>query len=610
MRIKVSDVVAQFLADRGMDQVFGIIGSAIGHVFDSIGNLGRSDMICVHHEQAACMAAQSYYRIRGRATAAIVTAGGGSSNAVTGVVSAWMDSLPLLVISGNENAKFTVSSNPLRIWGVQGFDNAAMVSRVTKYATRVTDPARILYELEKAYFIATSGRPGTVWVDVPISVQGAFIDDSALVRFDALVEGSSLVPTGETELAVASKAAQTTEWLRSARRPVFWLGNGIRSAGAIPLLQAFLGQFQLPSLVTWAMIDALDSGHPWVFGRAGVYGQRAANFVLQNADLLVAIGTRMPLQQVGYDVSELARDARIVTVDIDAHELAKYADRYSLTVCTDAGGFLRALMASGVAVKCPADWAARCRRYQRDYPAVGPEHQDRDGFINSYRFMDRLVQHFHPDQVVVTDAGTALLSGHQVLRLKPPQRLFTSLGLGEMGYGLPAAIGASLALGRREVMCLNCDGGMMMNLQELQTMVHHKLPIKIIIFNNDGYLMIKHTQNAMFQGRHYAVAADSGVSCPDFSAVARAFGIQSFSIRTWEDFDVFLPELQALDRAAICEVAMHPAQPMVPKLALAVQGDGSLVSPPLEDLSPLLPRDELRRAMVTGLHAKSLNLKA
>ena len=609
MKRKVSDLVAEFLDHKDMPHVFGIIGSAIGHVFDSIGNRGTPRMVCTHHEQAACMAAQGYYRIAGRPTAAIVTAGGGSSNAITGVLSAWMDSLPMLVISGNENSKFTHADNPLRIWGIQGFDSVEMVRRITKYAARVLEPNCILYELEKAYYIATHGRPGPVWIDIPINIQGAIVEEEELLRFAPEHESVTAMLPSVDAVEVMTAARRTADLLRTAKRPVFWLGNGIRSAGAVDRLQSFLDHFQIPALVTWAMIDAVDSDHPLIIGRAGLYGQRAANFALQNADVVVAIGTRMPLQQVGYEISELAREARIVVVDIDRHELAKYASRYSVSLCADAGQFMDALVKATPTMGSPPDWVERCNAWRRDYPSVGPEHADRDGFINAYRFLSRLNAFFHPDQVVVTDAGTALLAGHQVLRMKPPQRLFTSLGLGEMGYGLPAAIGAAVARNGGEVMCLNCDGGMMMNLQELQTMVHHQLPVKIVIFNNDGYLMIKHTQNAMFAGRHYAVARDSGVSCPDFSALARAMGIQAFSVATWDDVEHVLPALQAHKGPAICEVRMHPEQPMVPKLSLALQADGTLVSPPLEDLSPLLPREELRRNMLCGLHPKSVNLK-
>jgi acetolactate synthase I/II/III large subunit len=605
MRAKVSDLIAGFLAAKKMRHVFGIVGAGNAHVFDSVYARGASEVVCVHHEQAACMAAQTYFRVSGVPTAALLTTGGGSTNATTGVVSAWMDSIPILVVSGNENSKFTREENPLRIWGVQGYDSSGMMKKVTKYAVRVTDPENVLYELEKAYAIATSGRPGPCWVDVPMNVQASFVEEDTVRRYEPERRADGTEPLGPALERIAGLLA-------ASERPLLWLGHGVRLAGATELLPRLLDALQVPALVSWAGIDMIDSAHPLVFGRAGVYGQRAANFVLQNCDFLLTIGTRLAMPQVGYEITELARGAKIAVVDLDPAELAKYSERYELTVRSDARVFIEALLAAreGRAAERRAAWLERCEDWRRRYPWIGPEHPDRDGFINSYPFMERLNAHLKPDQVVVTDMGTALLSGHQVLRMKPPQRLMTSTGLGEMGYGLPGAIGASFARDRGEVLCLNCDGGMMMNLQELQTLVHHELPIKLIIFNNDGYLMIKHTQKALFKGRYSGTDQRSGVSCPDYSKVAAAFGIPSYRIRTWEDFERVIPEVQRATRSVICEVFMHPEQPFVPKLSLASREDGTLVSPPLEDLSPLLPREELAKDMLGGLHPKSKDLKA
>jgi len=293
--------------------------------------------------------------------------------------------------------------------------------------------------------------------------------------------------------------------------------------------------------------------------------------------------------------------------------LSKYEARYKHSVVSDAKDFIEELNAqtNDIDGSQYQDWVNICDGYREKYPWVtASDHPDTEGFINSYPFMERLVDHFKDDQVVVTDMGTALLSGHQVLKFKKGQRLMTSTGLGEMGYGLPAALGASFATNRGEVMCLNCDGGMMMNLQELQTMAHHQLPIKLFIFNNDGYLMIKHTQKALFKGRAAGTDQKSGVSCPDFSALADAFKFKSYQIRTWEDFDKYIPEVQAYNGPVICEVFMHPQQTFVPKLSLAIQKDGSLISPPLEDLSPFIPREELKKNMLNGLHPKSVDIEA
>lgn len=437
-----------------------------------------------------------------------------------------------------------------------------------------------------------------------MDIQAAMVDEADLVLFDPATCGDE---DPHAEARLTQDVAQVLADLRAAKRPVIWLGHGIRMAGAEPLVPELLRLVPAAYLITWAIIDMVDSDHPLLFGRAGVYGQRCANFVLQNADYVLTLGSRLALQQVGYDSNELARGAKMAVLDIDPGELSKYPERFNHPICADAKAFLAELLQQigETPVARPEPWLEQCDAYRAGFPWVDTEHADVDGFINSYAFMDRLNAHLKPDQHIVTDMGTALLCGHQVLRIKSGQRVMTSMGLGEMGYGLPAAIGASFGRGRGEVLCLNCDGGMMMNLQELQTIVHHQLPIKLIIFNNDGYLMIKHTQKSILGGRRVGVDVQSGVSCPNFSRLAQAFDLPSWQIRTWDDVDIVLPQLQACAGPAVCEVFMHPEQLFVPKLSLAVKGDGSLVSPPLEDLSPLLPREVMAANMLGGLHPKS-----
>jgi acetolactate synthase-1/2/3 large subunit len=604
-KAKVSDIVARFLKEKGIRHVFGIVGSANSHIFDSIFQLGFTQIVCVHHEQAATMAMQTYFRVSGKITAAIVTAGGGSANAITGVISAWADSFPGLIISGQENARYISSMHDMRMWGIQGFDSTAMVEKVTKYTCRILKPERVKYELGKAYSIAGSGRPGPVWLDFPMDVQGSLVEESLLEEFDS---GDLRKPAPSPE-----DVDQVFESLRKAERPVLWLGNGVRLSGAEQKLLEVLELLQMPTLVSWAVIDMIDSNHPLVFGRAGLYGNRSANLTLQNADYVLAVGSRLSIQMIGYEHSELARAASITMVDIDEREIEKLKDRGVHGIVCDAGMFIDALILGIKKRKQAFDgygpWRAQCNIYREKYPLVGgPEHEDKNGFINSYRFMDKLCSHLKSQQLVTTDMGTALLAGHEALRLKRGQRLMTSLGLGEMGFGLPAAIGASFATERGEVLCLNCDGGIMMNLQELQTVSFHRLPIKIIVFNNDGYLMIKHTQKNLFKGRYAGTDPKSGVQFPNFSKIAYAFDMPYFSIKSWTDFDDVLPKLQDVEGPALCEVFMDPEQYFYPKLSLAMRADGRIVSPPLEDLSPLLPRDELAKNMVIGLHPKSKEL--
>jgi acetolactate synthase-1/2/3 large subunit len=573
-------------------------------LFEAITRRGFTEIICVHHEQAACMAMQTYYRTNGKLSGALLTTGAGSTNGVTGVVSAWADSIPGIIIAGNENSKFDKPENPLRMWGVQGYDSVDMVRKVTKYAHRVTASEHCVYEIQKAAYITLDRRPGPCWIEIPMDYQSARIDPTVSSQFVPPVTEDTCTPE------VIAQIDKVIEAILSAERPLLWLGHGIRLAGAEKQIASLLELLGVPALVSWAGIDMIDSDHPLVFGRAGVYGQRAANFILQNCDYLLTIGTRLAIPQIGYDLTELARGARIDVVDIDATEVAKHKARAREMVVCDAGDFMHA-MAERLeqhAVPARTDWIARCNAYQDQFPWVGPEHDDPIGFMNSYRFMERLNQFFKNDQIVVTDMGTALLCGHQVLQIHDGQRLMTSTGLGEMGYGLPAAIGASFAMERAEVMCLNCDGGMMLNLQEMQTIAHHKLPIKLFIFNNDGYLMIKHTQNALFKSGYVGTDKASGISCPDFTKIAAAFDMPAFQIRTWEECDETLTKVQAATGPVVCEVFMHPEQLFTPKLSLVSKEDGTLVSPPLEDLSPLVPREVLARAMLVGMHEKSKSI--
>ncbi len=600
-KIKVSELIAEALERLEIKHVFGIIGAGNVHLFEAIARRGYSEIVCVHHEQAACMAMQTYYRTCGKMAASLLTTGAGSTNGVTGVVSAWADSIPGIIIAGNENSKFTKVENTHRMWGVQGYDTVDMVRKVTKYAQRVTVPEQAVHEIQKAFHIALDQRPGPCWIEVPMDIQSSRIDPATSAQF------AMPAPEHAVTAQVSDQIDSVIAALLTAQRPLLWLGNGIRLAGAQQQIAPLLDLLGVPALVSWAGIDMIDSGHPLVFGRAGVYGQRAANFILQNCDYLLTIGTRLAIPQVGYDLSELAREARIDVVDIDAQEVVKHAARSSEMIVADAGVFMTALIErlQHMVVERKSGWLAQCNDYQEQFPWVGPEHDDKEGYMNSYRFMQRLNGFFKQDQIVVTDMGTALLCAHQVLHIGEEQRLMTSTGLGEMGYGLPAAIGVSFALDRGEVMCLNCDGGMMLNLQELQTIAHHNLPVKLFIFNNDGYLMIKHTQNALFKTGYVGTDKASGVSCPDFAKIAAAFDMPAFQIRHWEDCDAVLEQVQAATGPVICEVFMHPEQLFSPKLSLIVREDGTLVSPPLEDLSPLVSRDVLERAMLIGMHEKS-----
>ena len=602
-KIKASDIIANFLKRKKIKYIFGIIGSANSHIFDSIKKLGYTEIICVHHEQSATMAMQSYYRVKKEITAALVTAGAGSSNAITGVMSAWADSIPGLIISGQENTRFISSMKNMRMWGIQGYDSTSMVKKITKYQKRILDVNYVNYELEKAYYTSLEGRPGPVWLDFPIDIQGSLVEKKKLKKFKPK----------KINFKKNFDVNKLLKIISESKRPVFWLGHGIRlSSGKNKLkLNSLLKNFPFPTILSWAGLDMLQNNHPLNFGSAGVYGNRSSNFILQNSDLVISIGNRMAIPMIGYEHSELARGAKIIQVDVDKSELDKLKDIVHFPILLDACKFIDLLIKNNKSKfknKNIEKWLLRCKKYKNDYPKIEASHKDANGFINSYRFIDKLCKHLSTNEIITTDMGTALLSGHQAFKIKNNQRLLTSTGLGEMGFGLPSAIGAAFA-SKKKITNLNCDGGMMLNLQELQTIKHHNLPIKIFIFNNEGYLMIKHTQKNLFKGRYVGTNTDSGISCPDFLKVSMAFDIKYFSIKNWKDFNRKIPLINKLKQPVICEVFMDPEQLFCPKLSLILTDDNKIVSPPLEDLSPILERKKFFSEMIVPVHKKSKNIK-
>ena len=603
---KVSDILALFLKEKKIKHIFGIIGSANAHIFDSITRLNYTKIICVHHEQTATMAIQNYYRVSGKISAALVTAGAGSSNPITGVVAAWADSIPGIIISGQESTKNIANFKKMRMWGVQGFDSTFMVSKVTKYANRLYDPKNILYELEKGLDIAQKDRPGPVWIDIPIDIQGASINKKNLKIYKPKVYKKK-INIKYTDIIRLNKL------IRSSKRPVFWLGNGVKLSKSESFLPSVLKKYPIPFFLSWAAIDMIDTNHKLNFGRPGVYGNRASNLILQNSDLIISIGTRMSIPMIGYSHEELARKAKIIHVDIDKTELLKLKNKTNLGLCVDAGEFFKILLDKKIKKidnKYLSTWLFYCKSILKKFPHIEKvAHADKKGYINSYKFIEKLSGYYRKNECIVTDSGTALLSGHQVTRLKKNQKMMTSTGLAEMGCGLPGAIGASFAKNKGEIICLNTDGSIMMNLQELQTIDHYKLPIKTFIFNNDGYLMIKHTQKNLFSGKYSAVNKKTDVSCPDFNKIANAFNMKYYCIKSWKDFKKYVPKILKEKKAIICDVMMDPEQYFYPKLSTAFDRNKKIVSPPLEDLSPNISRNELKSSMLIPLHKKSLNIK-
>lgn len=591
--------------------VFGITGAGNLAIYDAIARRGKTRTIFVHHEQAAVMAAQGYSRTTGRLGVVLVTTGGGSTNALTGIVGANMDSIPVLVITGNESSIHTNPDNVLRIWGTQGFDSRSVFEPVAKGSFRVRNADEIRRVVGDAAQLAMSPRAGAVTVDVPMDLQRKPLTSSLDVPEGQAARITAPVFDRESARRDATRIAGL---LREARRPVFLLGNGLRQGMERRRIRDLVRTLGVPTLLSWSGADLLDAAHPLNFGKSGVYGDRHANMIVQNSDLVIAIGSRLAIPQMSYDPADYARGARVVVVDIDPAELRKFVgDRWD-RVEADAGTLFAAL-ADAVGTWNDVDgWTVRCVHLRDTFPrreqtVEAVPAADRADYLNSYDVVYEISDQAGPDDIFVTDMGTGLLSGFYGLDVRENQRLSTSLGLGEMGYGLPAAIGAQIAHPDRRVICLNADGGMMLNLQELQTLAHHQLPIKLVVFSNEGYLMIKHSQRNLFDGRLVGSDPASGVSVPDFSKLAAAFGFPYLLLDSTANTPSVIKEFLETPGPVILDVAMHPDQLFIPRVGTLRGEGGTLISPPLEDVIPLISEDALRDAMDGVLHSESIRIR-
>lgn len=552
----VAEFIAEYLESRQIKHVFGIIGAGNAAIFDAISRRGYTEIVCTHHEQAAVMAASAYYRTNGTVTCALVTTGAGSTNAVTGVMSAWMDSVPVVVISGNESTKNIQAYQGMRAWGVQGYDSIEMVKGCTNKAHRCSSLDEFRSELEDIFRSTEpfNERHGPAWIDIPIDFQVMNLPPDAI------------------------NWAELCEIVLAAKKPILYIGSGFKTEN----LEQWLIDLAIPTLFSWSAIDRLSSEHPLHFGSCGVYGQRAANHIIEETDLVIALGTRLALPQVGYDLNNFAPQAKLLIADIDLREVTRLRGRTPYAYWSDAINFAINIPK----ISATSEWLNRCNNLKAKYPRIESIHHTGEG-LNSYIFMDELSKYLKPDSVIVTDVGAALLSGHYGLRIKKGQRLFTSQGLGEMGYALPAAIGASFARNKGEVICLVGDGGLMMNLQELQTLVHHQLPIKIFVFNNDGYGMIKGTQKQHFGGRYVGTDPKSGVSCTGVSSLAHAFGLPFYWFGSKDLMSESVERIMQETGPVICEIVMDPEQEFLPKLKSYQNEKGEMCTPAFNQLSPL-----------------------
>lgn len=597
--IKLSDYIAKTLADYGIRHIFMLTGGGAMHLNDSIGKEKRIQYICNHHEQASAIAAEGYARVSGDMAVVCVTSGPGGTNALTGVLGQWLDSIPVLYISGQVRYDTTVPSTglPLRQLGDQEGDIIAIAKPITKYAVMVTDARTIRYHLGKAIYLAKSGRPGPVWLDIPLNIQAAMIDENSLAPYDPSEDAIIF-----DEKLIKNQIEEIIERIQQAKRPVILGGAGIRLAHAYDMFRTVVDKLNISVLVAWNAIDLLPSDHPLNFGRPSTLGQRDANFIFQNADLLLNIGCRMNVRQIGYTFDAVARQAYKISVDIDGVELKKQTFKPDLAVHADAKYFLAELDKKIGAAKGQgherSEWLSWCHKRRDLYPVVLPEYREIKEKVNPYVFCDVLSDHLSEGDVIVSANGAACVIPIQTMRLKNDQRHLVNSGCAAMGYGLPAAIGACFAHKKQRVICLEGDGSIQLNIQELQTLIHHRLPVKIFIFNNQGYLSIRTTQTNFFDKNFVGEGPDSGVSFPDMVKVATAYGISAFRIKNHEEIPEIIDQVLKTEGPALCDVQMQSDQLFAPRVASQRLPDGRMVSKPLEDMYPFLSREEFLSNMI------------
>jgi acetolactate synthase-1/2/3 large subunit len=609
MKQRLADYVADFLAARGVTDVFSVVGGGAMHLNDALGHHESLRVTYNHHEQACAIAAEAYARLENKIAAVCVTTGPGGTNALTGVLGGWLDSIPMFILSGQVRydttaryaSRFT-DGLPLRAVGDQEFDITKATAAMTKYAVMIEDPRRIRYELEKAWHLATTGRPGPVWVDIPVNFQGGYIETDELESYDPAADDAKLPPP----LDVGTIEA-VLEKIKNAKRPVFHAGYGIRLSGGYEAFRSVAEKLNIPVVTYWNAVDLIEDEHPLYCGRAGNMGDRPGNWAIQNADLILAVGTRISIRQVGYNWQTWARAAEVIMVDIDPAELKKHTIHVEMPIWADAKDFLQKLDAAAIAKEPVFEggaWLDTCRRWKHDYPAVLPRQWEENGqTANVYAFVRYLSSRLPENSLTAVSNGACCVVGNQAYVIQKGSRMANNSAVASMGYGLPAAIGTCIGGGRRTTICLEGDGSIMMNLQELQTILTNRLPIKIFLINNNGYHSIRLTQNNLFKEHSkVGIGPESGdLSFPQFDKLAAAFGYPYYSAHSNAEMKRAVDAVLAAEGPVFCEIFTDTAQVWEPKSSTKRLPDGTLVSPPLEDLAPFLPREELEKQMFIPL---------
>lgn len=603
--MKLSDYVIKYLEKLNICHMFMLPGGGAMHLNDSLGKSEKIQYVVCLHEQACSIAAEAYARVANKPGLLMVTTGPGGTNAITGVAAAYIESTPMIVISGQVKRADMINGQGIRQQGMQELDIISIVKTVTKYAALVKEPEDIRYHLDRAVYEATTGRKGPVWLDIPLDVQATMIDEGALEGWEPALPDEQMRKKADQMLE--QQVLETIAALNRAKRPALLAGNGIRLAGAIPQFEELVEQLGLPVLTTWNGIDLIADDHPLFFGRPGGMGQRYANFVQQNSDFFLSIGARMNLLQTGYNFDGFAREAVKVMVDIDENELHKINVRPQIAVCADAKKFIELLLVhkDRIASRDDAEWIAYARRMKQKYPIVLKEYWDQTGQVNTYALLDAITEQMRPEDIFVSgSSGTCIDVSMQTFRVKKGQRVFATKGLASMGFGVPATIGACLAGGRRRTVCVNGDGGFQMNIQELETIRRLQLPIKIFVLNNEGYAQIHATQTNIFSGHYVACDEASHLTLSPISDVAAAYRLKTVQIRNNSELKEKVHEVLEYDGPVICEVMVPITLSAFPKQVSYKRSDGQMESLPLEYMNPMVSDDELQENMLIDLFRK------
>lgn len=606
MKIRLADYVAEFLVEHGVTDVFSVVGGGAMHLNDALGHNAGLKVTYNHHEQACAIAAEAYARLDNKIAAVCVTTGPGGTNALTGVVGGWLDSIPMFIISGqvryDTTARYALqfTETPLRAMGDQEYDIVKSVEPMTKYATMIEDPKQIRYALEKGWYLATTGRPGPVWIDIPVNYQGGYIETDDLEGYDPSEDDAKLPPVVSDEVIETVLAK-----IKNAKRPVFHAGYGIRLSGGYEAFRSVAEKLNVPIVTYWNAVDLIEDDHDLYCGRAGNMGDRPGNWAIQNADLILAVGTRISIRQVGYNWKTWARAAEVIMVDIDQAELKKPTLHVDMPIWADAKDFLVKLdKAANAPVNESGIWQETCLRWKKEYPAVLPRQWEENGSTaNVYAFVRYLSSKLPENSLTAVSNGACCVVGNQAYVIQKGSRMANNSAVASMGYGLPAAIGTCIGGGRKETICLEGDGSIMMNLQELQTVITNKLPIKLFLINNNGYHSIRITQTNLFSDHcKIGIGPESNdLSFPEFRKIADAFGYKYYSASSNAEMKDVVDEVLAQKGPVFCEIFTDTKQVWEPKSSTKRLEDGTLVSPPLEDLAPFLPREELKKNMFIPL---------